>query len=276
MNKLAKTIVIPSGCVERFVDFSDLRGGKSWFGEGVFMAAKARHVPDYRIDYPRPKRHSVMYCLKGSYPFEYGVERGVLTPGSFLVLPAGTRQTFRTDEVSGAVFFLLDPAVFGSAVFRLKKTENASLLSMLMEKALSEQASGSPGSARIRENIANLVISLVRGELFEEHPETAAHRLETELRKHPERPWTVEQMAAFCGLSASHLFAVCRQAAGCSPCGLLTGIRMELAETLLCRTDYPVKAIAFQCGYELPFSFTRVFARRHGGVPPERWRRKEP
>ena len=52
----------------------------------------------------------------------------------------------------------------------------------------------------------------------------------------------------------------------------VTRIRMELAETLLARTDYPVKVIASQCGYALPFSFTRAFV-KHAGMPPQEYRR---
>ena len=59
MNGIAKTIIIPPGCVENFVDFSDLPEGENWFGGGVVMAALARHVPGYFVDYPAPRRHDV-------------------------------------------------------------------------------------------------------------------------------------------------------------------------------------------------------------------------
>ena len=41
---------------------------------------------------------------------------------------------------------------------------------------------------------------------------------------------------------------------------------------LLTRTDYPVKVIASQCGYALPFSFTRAFS-KHAGMSPQQFRR---
>ena len=102
--------------------------------------------------------------------------------------------------------------------------------------------------------------------------ESPLELLAGKLRLRPELPWTVAEMAALCGVSSSHLHALCRKRGIPSPYVLLTRIRMELAEMLLTRTDYPVKVIASQCGYALPFSFTRAFS-KHAGMSPQQFRR---
>ena len=124
-----------------------------------------------------------------------------------------------------------------------------------------------------RRELAHMALSLVRREIAgAERRESPLELLAGKLRLRPELPWTVAEMAALCGVSSSHLHALCRKRGIPSPYVLLTRIRMELAEMLLTRTDYPVKVIASQCGYALPFSFTRAFS-KHAGMSPQQFRR---
>ena len=272
MNNLAKTIIIPPGCVENFVDFSDLPDGAQWFGEGVVMAALARHVEGYSINYPAPRRHDVQYCLRGGYRYEYDGERGELRPGELLVLPGGIRQKFHAAERSESIFFLLDPAVWCEVRFLHTRSAYGNLLFRLLETALHERYSPA-AEGPFRRELANLALTLVRREITGAgRRESPMELLAGKLRLRPEQPWTVPEMAALCGVSPSHLHALCRKRGIPSPYALLTRIRMELAETLLARTDYPVKVIASQCGYALPFSFTRAFT-KHAGMSPQQFRR---
>lgn len=272
MNNLAKTIILPHGCVENFVDFSDLPNGGPWAGEGIFMSATAHHVCGYRINHPHPRRHTILYCENGSYEFEYKSEKGTLNAGEILILPSGSRQFFRTCGTADGVFFLVDPAFRADVPFLHKRSQNTELVVLLMKKLLREQYSERGGEG-IRGNLANLILALVRQDISAlPSRKPPLERLTTKLRLHPEHPWTIREMAEVCRLSPSHLFAVCRNQCGCSPYGLLTTIRMELAKTLLIQTDYPVKIIASQSGYRLPFSFTRTFA-KHEGMSPLTYRR---
>jgi len=275
MNDLAKTIVIPPECVENFVDFSDLPDGGHWFDQGVHMAALTHHEVGYSIDYPHSKRHNILYCRSGSYVCEHDGQSVFLRPGEMLILPAKTRQRFRAEESSDGLFFLLTPEAWGEELaFSHKHARNLDAIGILMETAIRERYSPG-GECQIRREIATLIVALVRQDLaMPEKHETPVDRLCARLRLRPDLPWSVESMAEFCGISPSHLFAVCAKQAGGSPCELLTRIRMEFAETLLRKTDYPIKVIASQCGYALPFSFTRAFA-RHAGVPPAEYRRTD-
>ena len=273
MNDLAKTIVIPPECVENFVDFSDLPHGEHWFDRGIHMAALTHHEVGYSINYPHSKRHNILYCRSGSYACERDGQSLILRPGEMLVLPAKTRQEFRARESSDGLFFLLTPETWGGElVFSHKHARNLEAIGVLMETAIRERYSPG-GECQIRREIAALIVALVRQDLaMPEKHETPVDRLCARLRLRPDLPWTVESMAEFCGISPSHLFAVCGKQMGASPGELLCRIRMEFAETLLRNTDYPVKVIASQCGYALPFSFTRAFT-KHAGVPPAEYRK---
>lgn len=271
MKSLAKTIIIPHGCVENFIDFSDLPDGENWFDNGVVMAALARHVPGYSIDYSAPRRHDIQYCIRGCYKFEYNGVCGQLRPGELLVFPYKSRQKFHASERSESIFFLLDPAIWHDIGFLHTRSAYSNLMAQLMKTALHEQYSPN-ADATFRLELANLAISLIRREIIgTETSDSPLEILISKLQLHPEQPWTVSEMAASCGISPSHLHAICRKNGIPSPYVLLTGIRLELAKMLLSRTDYPVKVIASQCGYTLPFSFTRAFT-KHTGMSPQQFR----
>lgn len=86
-------------------------------------------------------------------------------------------------------------------------------------------------------------------------------------RQHPERGWTIAELAAQCGLSESYLALRCRKRFGKAPGALLTEIRMTLARRLLRESDYQVKVIAAACGYPHPDSFCRAFKKEFGQTP---------
>lgn len=275
MNGLAKTIVIPPECVENFVDFSDLPDGGHWFDQGVHMAALTHHEVGYSIDYPHSKRHNILYCRSGSYVCEHDGQSVLVRPGEMLVLPWKIRQIFRAGEASDGLFFLLTPEAWGEGLaFSHKHARNLDAIGILMETAIRERYSPG-GECLIRREIAALIVALVRQDLaMPEKRETPIDRLCARLRLRPDLPWTVESMAEFCGISPSHLFAICGKQTGVSPYELLSRIRVEFAETLLRQTDYPIKVIASQCGYALPFSFTRAFT-KHTGASPAEYRRTD-
>lgn len=87
----------------------------------------------------------------------------------------------------------------------------------------------------------------------------------------PERPWTLESMAALSHLSRSAFAQRFAQVVGVPPLVYLTGWRMSLARSLLAEGK-PVKVVAKQTGYQSATSFARVF-QRTTGMPPAAWHR---
>ncbi len=274
MKNLAKTIIIPHGCVENLLDFSDLPDGLEWFGNGIVMSAIAHHVPGYIINYPKPRKHVIMYCRSGAYAYVYGSVKGELKAGELFAMPAGKLQLFKAMEPSDCVFFLVRPQDSENNLsFTHKPSPNLQIIFILMETALHGRYNSTTGP-NVRRNIANLIVSIVKQDIAvqPEYNEPSIDKLLAKLRLRPERDWTIRHMAEACGLSPSYFFSVCKQQTGKSPYQLLTQIRMELAQTLLTRTDYPINVIASQCGYVLPFSFTRTFT-KHFGISPQEYRK---
>lgn len=89
------------------------------------------------------------------------------------------------------------------------------------------------------------------------------------LRMHPERNWTVADLASQLGQSRSSFAAKFSSILGVGPMEYLTSVRMEkAAELLQSRRDLSLCSIARQVGYDNVNSFSRAF-KAHFQLPPK-------
>ena len=91
-----------------------------------------------------------------------------------------------------------------------------------------------------------------------------------EMRAHPDRSWTVAEMARHCGLSRSAFAAVFSTMTGEAPMVYLTRERMERAGRLLGDSSLSMHEVGRRVGYAIESSFARAF-KRHWGVAPRRY-----
>lgn len=86
-------------------------------------------------------------------------------------------------------------------------------------------------------------------------------------------PVTVEDVAAYVGISRSHLFRTFQNYVGKSPKEYLSEYRIKQACHLLRETDLSVSAIAYSVGFENNLYFSKAF-RKQKGVSPTEYRKK--
>lgn len=85
-------------------------------------------------------------------------------------------------------------------------------------------------------------------------------------------PVTVEDVAAYVGISRSHLFRSFQDHMGKSPKEYLTEYRIKQACRLLKETDLSVSAIAYSVGFENNLYFSKAF-KKQKGLSPSDYRR---
>ena len=88
-------------------------------------------------------------------------------------------------------------------------------------------------------------------------------RLEDEL----ERPWTLDTMAAECGLGRTRFAHYCERLTNLSPREYLSRLRVRRACGLLEQGELTVTEVAYACGFGSSQYFATVF-RRHAGHAP--------
>jgi len=93
-----------------------------------------------------------------------------------------------------------------------------------------------------------------------------------QIHRHPEKPWTVADLAAQAGLSRAAFGKRFTTIIGQPPLTYLTWWRMTIAAGLLRESDVPLRAVASRCGYGSEYAFAKAFKRAYG-VAPGQYRR---
>jgi len=87
----------------------------------------------------------------------------------------------------------------------------------------------------------------------------------------PEKPWTLDQLAALCNMSRATFVRQFQDVIGRSATDMLTDIRMTLAGQKLIESNLGVAEIGEMVGYQSNAAFQRIF-KRLIGVTPSRYR----
>jgi AraC-like DNA-binding protein len=88
-----------------------------------------------------------------------------------------------------------------------------------------------------------------------------------EFHAHPERPWTMVELAREAALSRSAFFARFSRTVGLAPMEYVTAWRMAIAKRLLRDNDLQIAQIAERVGYSSASTFSAAFARQVGTSP---------
>jgi AraC-like DNA-binding protein len=84
-----------------------------------------------------------------------------------------------------------------------------------------------------------------------------------------EHPWTVESLAAACGMSRSAFALRFKEVVGETPLEYLTSWRMQKATGLLQKRDRKLFEVAKSVGYDSDAAFSKAFKRVLGVAPGE-------
>ncbi|MCB0586813.1 MAG: response regulator, partial [Phaeodactylibacter sp.] len=100
--------------------------------------------------------------------------------------------------------------------------------------------------------------------------EELLQRLIQLMEKHiDDSDFNVNKMCEMVHLSHMHFIRKVRQLTGKTPSELLKSFRMKRAKDLLAQQKVTISEVAYQVGYDLPNSFSRVFRQEFGMTPTE-------
>ncbi len=102
---------------------------------------------------------------------------------------------------------------------------------------------------------------------YRTHLHPGVHRVQDALVARPERPATIEELAALAGMSPRHLTRVFRQATGISIKAFATRLRLEVAQGLLHDPQLTVEEIAARCGFQSARQLRRLWRAAFGSSP---------
>jgi len=86
---------------------------------------------------------------------------------------------------------------------------------------------------------------------------------------HPERSFTLVELARLCHASVFHFSRSFTAHLGCAPFAFQRNLRVQKARELLSTTELSIEAVSYAVGIESPTSFSRIFRRFTGQSPRE-------
>jgi len=95
-------------------------------------------------------------------------------------------------------------------------------------------------------------------------------RIDTRFRE----TFSVEELAAFAGVSRRKLYNLFEDEMRCSPHHYLLGVRLEQAQKMIAENELTLNEVADRCGFNTSRTLNRVFQQRFGDAP-SKWRKKE-
>lgn len=90
-----------------------------------------------------------------------------------------------------------------------------------------------------------------------------------------EEQWTLNRMAAQCGIKRTRFSKIVFELTGYTPTAFLNRLRFETACGLLLKTGKQITEIAFECGYSSSQYFASQF-KKESGLTPAQYRRMAP
>ena len=92
------------------------------------------------------------------------------------------------------------------------------------------------------------------------------------------RPWSVGEMARYCGMGVTQFTRLCRQSTNMTPMEHLSYRRVEAAQTMLAeQTKMSVTQVGLVCGFGSSQYFAKIFRQVLGCSPTEfrhRWQQR--
>jgi AraC-like DNA-binding protein len=152
----------------------------------------------------------------------------------------------------------------------------------LISRELTQSA---PGQQTVLDRLLDVLLVLVMRASYQHSPtaprwyraaeDPRLGRALQAMHEHPERSWTVPELAHLSAMSRPSFARNFERALGQTPMQYLTDWRLTLAREYLLANELTLEQIAHRTGYSSPNAFAATF-RRHVGLPPGRWRQDAP
>ena len=168
--------------------------------------------------------------------------------------------------------------------FAARQVRSSAALSHILSLITAELDQTQPGSDALVQHLFDALFIYVVREWLTSMPaqqpswlaalkDPALSKVLTHMHAAPQRPWTVESLAAESGLSRAAFARRFAQSVGEPPLAYLTRWRMGIASRMLVESAASLAEVAARVGYESEFTFSRAF-KRSCGVAPSVFRRQ--
>lgn len=229
--------------------------------------------------------NKLYYITKGNFYFSVNGNSFEAKPGSLVLLPSNSVQTYHAynDDTAEKYWFhftllcgetdLFEQIVVDNMV--QVPPEDEKLIISLFETAIKCENSNSLSVLfRGKSAIFRLVsyyFDNVEAKATVMQSSTSFLKLTEYIEKNLDRKLTIEEMAEVMHLSPNYFIRLFRSQFGTTPMKYLTDRRLKLACRLLIDKNYSIRDIAVKTGFSTVYYFDRIF-KHHTGFTPSQYR----
>lgn len=259
----------PIGEIQRRYGLGVLGGGEWTSAPDGFYRTPARKFEFYSLSHMFAGRGR-LWLADGNREWDMRPGDGVLiAPGAVNRYGGSDGQSYSEDTIlfCGPVADMLAAAgVIRTGWLRIGAERRL--------RTVTQLAADPAAEAQIQ---ANLALQTLLVELWSENRRPAENDpvepLLERLRRHPERWWTVAEMAEFCHLSIAQFRRVFHRRTGALPKNYVEELKLRRAAELLLNGTLPIPEVGEKLGYADPYHFARRF-KICFGVSPGRYRKQ--
>ncbi|MBI4977092.1 MAG: AraC family transcriptional regulator [Spirochaetes bacterium] len=209
----------------------------------------------------------VLYC-KGTGTAWSGDREISFEAGTFIVNPPGIpHREFAPDGYVNIAMLVNECPFPPEAAVVVKDPEHAPM-NTLMELINREYHLKRDRWQTTCDELFGTLMHYIRGEMNRETDDPVVEKIKNMLVDNIHNPqFTVKHALTDIPLSRFHAMTLFRKKTGRSPMQYLIDLRMRLAVQLLRTTTLSVQEISSQTGFEDPYYFSRLFAKKNGSSP---------
>jgi AraC-like DNA-binding protein len=288
--------VLP-GC-EHVMEYHMIAKGSGWaavsglppvrlsVGDVVMFAQGDRHVVSSAPDLTPERRPPewVFATRDEPKPMPIAVRHGVTTAG--VPVPVEEADTVLVCGFLGCDLKPFNPLVAAlPRMLHLPASRAGAWMARVIDQAVAESSERRPGGDAVLERLAEMMFVDSARRYLDSLPEDATGWLAglrdrfvgkalALLHEHPDKDWSVDDLARDVGLSRSAFHDRFVQYVGQPPMQYLANWRIQVGARLLRESNRTVATIALEVGYDSEAAFSRAF-KRMVGAPPAAWRRAQ-
>ncbi len=232
-----------------------------------------------------PSYNKLYYIKKGSFYFSLDGNTIKGEPGSLVLLPAGSMQTYHAfnDDTAEKYWFhftmlcgevdLFEQVTVGN-IIQVPPQDDKTITSLFETAIKSENSNSLSVLYRGKSAILRLV------SYYLENTQTKASvvqssssflKLTEYIENNMDKKLSIEEMAEIMHLSPNYFIRLFRSQFGTTPMKYLTDQRIKLACRLLIDKNYSIRDIAVKTGFSTVYYFDRIF-KSHTGFTPSQYR----
>ncbi len=235
------------------------------------------------------EQHVLIYCVHGEGWYQVGEERHNVKPNQLFILPARVYHQYGSDNRNPWTIYWLHftGTQAGSFLQYLYGTNAYSPLVVVPHEERFRLFEDILSHLYMSFNLDNIIYannclyhflvsfreSVYKHAMNHEQGDVVKQSVEF-MKQHLDRTFTLQELAEQAGLSVSHFSAVFRRKTQNSPINFFMFLKIQKACQLLENTNFRVKEISQQVGFEDPYHFSRVFS-QFIGLSPRQFRTAE-